>query len=311
MKGKFVITVHILIVYLLVYLSSPLVVLGEEPKDKLAKTYNIHLFKEDQKLIMPTNDVSYWFNLSNGIELSDDCSVYLHFSFSQTLISNRSNLSIIINGMPIDTKWVYDLQKNTSGWWKVSVPISKLNKDGFNEIRIQSNQRSIEGDCADIDNPSNWLIIHGDSNLQITIKKEPDAKLSSYYSIYFDNFTNNNILSSDFILPASKDTSSILALLKLSSSIGKLNSNKNLLDYSVSIGTANENSNKNKVFIGPIYEWSKNALLNLPTYELGTDQGYISMSDPTSKNSNYNTLISGNNQIGVSKAIDLMANNSL
>lgn len=311
MKVKNSLVIYILMLFVSISFVAPMVALGQESGVSLPQSYNIQLFKEDQKLSLPANSLSYWFSVQNGTELASDAFLSLHFTFSETLIDRRSNLGIMVNGSPIDTKWIYDLQNTTSGWWRVNIPLSKIKLDGLNEITVQSNQRSIEGDCADIDNPSNWVVIHNDSVMQVTVKKNPDAILSNYYRIYYDNFFNKDVLVNDFILGVNQDINSISALLKLSSSIGKNFRYGDVLDYNVSSGAAATLSNKNKVMIGPVSEWYDISAVKLPDNKLEANQGYLSIANPTNNTSGYNLLITGADQAGVAKAVDFISNNDL
>jgi hypothetical protein len=280
---------------------------------------NIVLFNEDQKFDLPKNSVSYWFNIPTGTELAD-CNVNLHISFSDTLIANRSNLSLLVNDSPVDTKWINDLKSTATNWWKVTIPLTTLKVDAINEIKIQSNQRSIEGDCADIDNESNWMIIHKDSSMGIIVNKYSDALLSNILPIYGDNLLDKYTISSDFVLPKMEDKDSLASLLKLSSSIGKIYSDKNDLDYNVTAGSSDSKSLKSKIFIGPINDWLTNTQLNLPAQKLGPSQGFISIrsqvtpgTTPSSGNDStfFNTLVTGNDQDGLNKAVNFLASKQL
>lgn len=312
---------YVITLFCVITLLLPAVAFAEETKNTSMASNSIILFNEDQKFSLPKNKVSYWFNIPKGTELSD-CYVNLHITYSNTLIDNRSNLSVLINDSPVDTKWINDPERTTTNWWKVAIPVTKLRVDGINEIKIQSNQRSIEGDCADIDNTSNWMVIHKDTFMGLTIKKYPDALLSNFFPIYGDNLLNKYTISADFILPKIEDKNSISSLLKLSSSIGKIYNDKKYLDYNVAIGNSDERSFKNKIFLGPINEWSNSSQLSLPTQELGQSQGFISMrgqgtqgamATPTIANdiTLFNTLITGNNQEGINKAINFLASKQL
>jgi hypothetical protein len=310
---------YIIILFYVSMLLLPASASAADANSPAAVPRNIMLFNEDQKFDQPKNSVSYWFNIPSGAELAD-CYVNLHISFSDTLIANRSNLSLTVNDSPIDTKWINDLKSPATNWWKVTIPPTILKVNAINEIKIQSNQRSIEGDCADIDNESNWMIIHKDSELGITVNKYADALLSNMLPIYGDNLLNKYTIASDFVLAKMEDKDSLSSLLKLSSSIGKIYSDKNDLDYNVTAGSSDNNSLKSKIFIGPISDWATSTQLNLPTPKLGPAQGFISIrSQPTSgttpssgnDRTSFNTLITGNDPEGLNKAINFLASKQL
>ncbi|MDR3599039.1 MAG: cellulose biosynthesis cyclic di-GMP-binding regulatory protein BcsB [Desulfosporosinus sp.] len=310
----------VIALFYVITLLLPSVAFAGQTKTMSTTPNSIILFQEDQKFSLPNNEVSYWFTIPKGTELGD-CNLNLDLTYSGTLIDNHTNLSVLINDSPVDTKWLNDLKMTTS-WWKVTIPATLLKVDAINEIKIQSNQRSILGDCADIDNTSNWMVIHKDTFMDVTMKKYPDVLLSNFFPIYGDNLLNKYAISDDFVLPKKADNNSISSLLKLSSALGAIDKDKNDLNYKVSLGSSDDQSFKNKIFLGPISEWSNSSQLSLPGQELGQAQGFISMRGqagqgamtmPTTANdiTLFNTLITGNNQAGMNKAVNFLASQQL
>ncbi len=307
MCKKFIFLIRLLVLSLAITFAVPSIVLAIGDNKETA--YDIQIFKDDQKFNLPKNTSSYWFNLPKGFNITDNSYVEIHFTFSNTLINNRSNITVLINDYPIDTRWIYDIQNTTSGLWNIKLPVSKLRIDGLNEIKFQSNQRSIEGDCADIDNPSNWVILHKDSKLHVTVDKYPNASMSNFYPIYCDNFLKDDTLSTDFIVPKNTDNNSILSLFKISSSIGKMYISKNNIDYNVLMGS-DEEINRNKVFIGPYSSFTNgNNLLNIGSNKLSKDEGYLSISQGNGLG--YNTVVTGEDGVGLNKAVDFISDNNL
>ncbi|WPC43606.1 cellulose biosynthesis cyclic di-GMP-binding regulatory protein BcsB [Clostridium sp. JS66] len=308
MYRKLKFKVELVIISLIIALIVPFTAFAAGDNNS-GKGYDIQIFKDDQKLNLPKNTGSYWFTLPKGFNITDDSYIELHFTFSNTLISTRSNITMLINDFPVETKWTYDIQRETSGWWNVKLPVSKLKINGINELKFQSNQRSIEGDCQDIDNPSNWVVFHKDSKLHVTVNKYPDAILSNFYPTYYDNFLNDNMLATDFILPKVVDNNSICGLLKMCSSIGKMYTAKDNIDYNV-FKEGDKTTEKNKVFIGKYSAFSNiNNLFNAENIKLSNDEGYLSIK--SENNSTYNTLVTGENDIGLNKAVDFISNNNL
>jgi hypothetical protein len=273
--------------------------------------YDIKPFTDNQKLDLPKNEISYYFNLSDGINLNDDCYINLHFTFSNTLIEERSNITLLINDYPIETKWIYDLAETSSGWWKLPIPVSKLDLLDLNKLTIQSNQRSIEGDCADYDNPSNWILIHNDSVLHLSLNTLPHSNISNFYPVYFDSPWSNDSLSCDFILPENFDENLLSHLFKLSSAIGKNYPYKKLVNYSTSLNTNSQNSDKNKIYIGLSSQLEENFLLKFFENDLMDDEGILSSIEPTDTSPYYSTLISASNEIGLNKAVNFLSNKTI
>jgi len=279
----------------------------------MKNSYDIQIFTDNQKFDMPKNVSSYFFNVPKGTELNEDCYIDLHYKVSDTLINNLSNIIISINGTPIETKWVNYIKEISPDWWRISISRDKLKIGAINEIAIESNQRSIEGDCADIDNPSNWITLYNDSKIHLSIKSLSAPLLKNFYSLYFENFMDKKTLDSEFILPKIQDKNSIENLLKVSSSIGNLYSDRSLINYEVKDNEAGEKNNKNKVIIGKINDFLNynNLKLVLPKDKLKSNQGFLSISDASKEEPYYKTVISGENDIGIKKAVDFISNNNL
>lgn len=269
----------------------------------------IPFIKKEQTLNMPQNAVSYWFFMPQGGELST-CMLSVHFSFSNTLIDHLSSLSVSVNGAPVATKGIYALQEQGEGWWNVAIPTANIKQNATNEIKFESRQRSVEGECADIDNPNNWVALYPDSYLEVSFKRYPQSILSAFYPLYYNSLADADLLSTDFILPESRPANSVSSLLKLSSYIGSAYPHKAGLDYRVFSRSAGEN-NKNTVYIGPLSAWTGILDLQLPSGSLEKDQGFLSIAGPPEGQAHYSTLITGSTDTGLSKAVSFITDDIL
>lgn len=268
---------------------------------------DIPLFDETQKLNLPKNRVSYWFTVPQGSTIDGSCYINLYLTLSNTLINERSSITLAVNDRNLETKWMKEVEKTSSGWWKVAIPVGLLSVDQPNKLEIITAQRSIEGDCADIDNPSNWVNINKESYLHIGVSKYPVPYLGNSYSYFYDDLNNKNVLSNEFIMGENQNDSDINGMLKISSAIGKEYPYKDILSYKVSNNGTSKDGFFNKIYIGNIDKWKSNKELVLPENELNSGEGFLSVFGVTS-NSPYNKmLISGKDQAGVNKAVDLFS----
>lgn len=266
---------------------------------------DILLFEKSQKLDMPKNIVSYWFEVPKGSIIDDSCYLNLNLTISNTLINERSSISLVINDETLETKWIKEVNETYSGWWKVNIPANILKIGEINELKIITTQRSIEGDCADIDNPSNWVKLNNTSYLHIGMSKYAAPYLANIYSYYYDKLGEKNIIKNDFIISDNKNEDNINGMLKVASAIGKEYPDIDKLLYSVSNNTSN--SIENKIYIGTIDKWSSNKELLLPSDELKQDEGFLSAYGRTKENPYNKMLISGKDEIGLNKAIDFFS----
>lgn len=258
---------------------------------------DIQLFSQTVHLSMPRNTASYTFRIPNGTVLQDGCYLNLDLHISSTLLENRSSITIAVNGTNLDTKWILSVVKNQASWWKIPVPVSLLKTDGsYNTLTITTAQRSIEGDCADIDNPSNWVRFDPDSFLHLAISRYAEPNLGNLYSYYYDNLDDGFSLKNEFVLPSNPKTTDITYMLKAASAIGCSSRWKNLLDFKVSKSEPADPNIKNKIYLGILQNWSGNANLTLPG-ALAENEGFLSVKGE-------NALITGRDEAGLKKAVD-------
>ncbi|SHJ94024.1 cellulose biosynthesis cyclic di-GMP-binding regulatory protein BcsB [Desulforamulus aeronauticus] len=303
---------------IIMLLLIPWSAFAQPPVENLqGKSYQIPFISTDQTLNSPRNAVSYWLFMPKGTTVTDPCSLNIHFTFSNTLIDAKSSLTVYINGVALETKGIYTLQEKGQGWWSVTLPTEKIKQNAVNEIKFTSDQRSIEGDCADIDNPDNWVILHSDSYLNITLKDHYTAELSGFYPIYYEGLSDQSLLATDFILSKGSKEESVLALLKLGSSLGAAYPGRQMLDFQVYEEITQEPvpvSNvpaRNKVYLGPFPGWQDNQPLQALSQYLKEEEGYLAIAGPTEGTPHYSTVIGGKDASGFQKAINLITNRTL
>lgn len=215
-------------------------------------TVKVMLFNEPRAMRLPQNTTSFWFMLPQGTELGDDSLLTLDYSVTGTLLEDYSSLTLIINDVQVaSTRMIRDI--NDTGTWQVSIPAERLKTDGtLNELRIRSAQRSILGDCADIDNPSNWLIFQDSSNLLLDIAKQGDLLLSNALPYFFNQPDYVNLTSAEFVLPSVIDSAMSSAVLSVSSAVGAQYAAKDEVEFTLSAGQPS-GSVENRIFIGHGY----------------------------------------------------------
>lgn len=266
-----------------------------------ADSADIQLMTESVRMSMPKNTQSFWFRIPKGTVLKDGCYLNLDMTLSGTLLENRSSITLEVNGTTLETKWICSVVKNLTGWWKVEIPVELLKTgDTVNELKITTAQRSIEGDCADIDNPSNWVRFDPDSCLHLAIEQYGKPYLGDLYSCFYDNLDDKNSIKNEFILPKTFDASLVDKMLKISSAIGANSQKKNQLNFRVSKAAPQDTSIKNKIYLGLLPDFTGNVDLTLPS-GLNAGEGFLSV------NGN-NALVTGRDETGLKKAADFFSN---
>lgn len=271
--------------------NMPLLVYGAAQTN----TVDIKLFQEDVQLSMPKNVSSYWFRIPEGTAIGEGCYLDLGLNLSGTLIDKRSSISFAVNGIMLETKGIYDVTKDFKGRWRVFVPQDMLRTGELNEITLTTTQRSIEGDCADIDNPSNWVCLDKDSYFHIVVNKYGELYLGNLYTSFYDNLKDKYSMQNEYILPQSPDKSILEGMLKIASAIGANAKDKPVLKNKVSTDTPLDSSIRNKLYIGTSDKWESIAAFQLPK-TLSASEGFLSAQ-------NNSVLITGKDKIGFDKAV--------
>ncbi|MCS7202018.1 MAG: cellulose biosynthesis cyclic di-GMP-binding regulatory protein BcsB [Dictyoglomus sp.] len=212
--------------------------------------YNIPILKEGVLLNLPLNKYSFWFFISKGVEVIDNCYLKLEYSYSETLITKLSMVTIYLNGYPIFSRNIVEPGKGFISL-KIRIPKARI-KQGYNEIIISTKQRSIEGICEDLDNDANWVLLHNTSMLHLeTIDKSYKI---SYFPYPFLDFLKKDVCNFVFYLPKNFDTDEIEVLLYLANELATRERYKNL-SYRVSFDNPYEKRGENQILIGKIDKW--------------------------------------------------------
>lgn len=272
----------------------------KEVLESNSKYIDIQLFQENVQLDLPKNTASFWFSIPEGTVIGGENYLNLDMTVSDTLINERSSITLAVNGTTLETKWIHEITDNNQSWWKVNIPSEVMKIGELNEMSITTAQRSIEGDCADIDNPSNWVRFDPDSYFRIGIVQFGTPYLGNLYSFFYNSFNDKYGIQNEYVLPQNPDKTVLQGMLKVSSSIGAFNRNKNWISNKVSFREASDSSLKNKLFIGTVDNFTNSSILLLP-YELYPEEGFLSVQ-------NGNALISGKDEIGLDKAINFFSN---
>ena len=202
-----------------------------------AETYRIALFGEPQAIKLPKATTSYWFQVPEGARV-EKAALSLVLLTSDTLLEDYSTATVEINGVAVASVNLQELKKTAGTVWKVGIPAERLKTDGtLNQLSIITAQRSILGDCADIDNPANWLILDSESALFLTIRQTDACLLGSLYPYLFNRAELGNTLNASLVLAGSDPDAEAAAALTAASAIGANYPYKNVESLTVTHGT--------------------------------------------------------------------------
>ncbi len=261
-----------------------------------SQRFSVPLFAEPQSLSMPRNSTSFWFRIPKGTRLGMNSSFTLSMTAAATLIDDRSTVTLYLGNQQIASARILDIVKKQSGVWTVSLPVKKLKTDGtLNELRIVTAQRTILGDCADIDNPANWVKLETASRLNLDVLQIGDPILGTALPYMFDRVDQGDQLSAEFILPNGEDLDIRSAMLTNASAIGAAYPSKGTVSFGVSQDRAAA-AQQNRIRIGLGTQVPKDMMVIPP---LNAENGYLSIA----RNGQYSELsLYGADAAGLSKA---------
>ncbi|MCR5590653.1 MAG: cellulose biosynthesis cyclic di-GMP-binding regulatory protein BcsB [Lachnospiraceae bacterium] len=191
-----------------------------ENQDESVQTYRIQLFDEPQSIKLPKADTSYWFTVPAATEV-EKAMLSLILKTSDTLLEDYSTATVELNGVAVASISLQDLAELPDMKWDVELPVELLKTDGsMNQLSVVTAQRSILGDCADIDNPANWVIISDKSALMLSLKRTKEFVLSDLYPFVFNRAELGNSISTRMIMAGADEEAEGSAALTIASSIG-------------------------------------------------------------------------------------------
>ena len=278
-----------------------------QPKDGVVVRY---LFETDQTLTMPKNSASHYFFAPRSMTLSGTCQIKLYVTYSQILIDELSSLTLFVNGMPVAARAIVE-DGTFSFDWDVSFNSSLVRLGDLNEIKFTAVQRSIDGECEDTENPSNWVLLHKDSYLRIQMIPAISPPLSDFLHLYYDAFAEPFTLANDYILSDPADTDTLEAMLGMASAAGMHYPRKSQLRIGVFGNSALHVSNANKIYIEKVLQPSVGLSLSAPNPDLAPGEGYLAIAGVNDREPYYKLLVGARDAEGLRKATDFLASNTL
>ena len=154
-----------------------------------------------------------------------------------SLLEDYSTATIEVNGIAVESLNLVEFVENKGKFWKIRIPVEWLKSDGtLNQLSIITAQRSILGECADIDNPANWLVISEESYLLLTLLDEGHTHLGNLYPFLFNRAELGNKISTRFEFAGSDPDAEFSAALSIASAIGGNYPYKDIEQMTVSNG---------------------------------------------------------------------------
>ena len=108
---------------------------------------------------------SFYFYVPKSVKNIQNANLTFDFYFTDTLLKNLSNLTFVLNEVPLKT---LTLAQFFGREGRVTLPIKgEIIKSGANYLRVEFFAQANEDLCKDLDSPSNWYVVKKTSKLEI------------------------------------------------------------------------------------------------------------------------------------------------
>ncbi|OPZ84056.1 MAG: cellulose synthase regulator protein [bacterium ADurb.Bin429] len=260
--------------------------------------YEVPIFREEQALTDPINQRSYWFKLLPGVRLTENPVLHLHYTYSETILIHQASMAVYVNAVPVAARAFAGLSKGLV-MWDVAIPRGLL-RPGFNEIRVVTRQRSIEGLCRDVDNDANWVRLAKTSTLGITRASLPQYPLNCYPFPPLDYLADESA-NGAWVLPPNPTPRDVRTMLETASDWGL----REPLARITPFVTTHLPRAGNAVVFGRYDQWPDLIPASLPDDASKPGAGWLSS---RGSDGAIRLVISGQDDEGVHKAARLVAN---
>lgn len=166
--------------------------------------------------------IAYTLPFATSWKVINDVILNLHFSHSDFGDSNKSYITILMNGTPADTIQL-TIDNADDAWQEVVIP-ARLFDFGDNILTIVSNINNPEGDrdaryaCLDVDLTASWIVVFADSEMTVPLGPSSDALSINEFPYAF--IGKSDLSDFGFILPDETNKTIDEMVLRLSGFLG-------------------------------------------------------------------------------------------
>jgi cellulose synthase operon protein B len=257
-------------------------------------TNTIFPLKNDTYLYSPLGQFSFWFQTNQGTKITDSCYIEIAYSNSPMIIPEISFMTLMINDKPVSS--ININSASDTAVWRINVP-ADLIAQGFNEVKLNTIQRTSSDPCMDLYNKSNWVKIKNASFFNVSFEKDSIQYISDF-PYPFINLLDHNLANCNIKLPANISAEALEIFYKLSSYLGSIKPGNGIY-----FNLSETDSSQNKIFIGTAADFpgtfSSSVSPGTGALKLVNDSGFTAL------------YISGGDFDGVRKALSALIDNDL
>ncbi|MEF3273348.1 MAG: cellulose biosynthesis cyclic di-GMP-binding regulatory protein BcsB [Chloroflexus sp.] len=126
--------------------------------------------------------LDYYFPIPTGLRPASDGFLTLRFTHSPLLRSDRSTISVALNGQSLQSVRLTPDNAN-GGLLTTPLPIAGFSGPGL-FLQVQIHMRLTDDICEEIQNPALWTVISGNSTLQIDLQPVTSGTLADLAALF-------------------------------------------------------------------------------------------------------------------------------
>ncbi len=126
--------------------------------------------------------LDYFFPVPAGEEPLDGARLELVYSHSPLLESERSTMTIIVNGLSVQSVRLTP-ENRERAMLTVPLPLAAFGGDGF-FVQVRFHMRLTRDECEETRNPALWTTIHGDSRLVLPTQPTGAYRLEQFDRLF-------------------------------------------------------------------------------------------------------------------------------
>jgi cellulose synthase operon protein B len=219
---------------------------------------NLFIFQDDKVITGVSNQQDYYFEVAKSRKVTQGSFILLQYSHSPTLLPNRSTITVVLDGVPLGSKFLNEDNVTQTGW-KLDLSNQEL-KPGFHKLSIKTRMEVSGNVCQDQNNEANWMILHKESVIHLNLQNVYNTVDLSWYPSPFLEKSSTDPLKTIFVVPDEVSNEELQALSRITQYFSQLASSANL-SFSVYHESEvpglleNDQNDRNMIFLGERQKW--------------------------------------------------------
>ncbi|OAN40831.1 cellulose synthase [Chloroflexus islandicus] len=126
--------------------------------------------------------LDYYFPIPTGLRPASDGLLTLRFSHSPLLRSDRSTITVALNGQSLASTRL-TAENAADGALAVPLPVAGFTGPGL-FVQVQVHMRLTDDACEEVQNPALWTVVSGDSTLRLDLQPVTEGTLADLAALF-------------------------------------------------------------------------------------------------------------------------------